>query len=166
MLQPFEKFKSSYIGNLVNLNKNYLVTQSYSRAKVQGDSEGKTVLLLSDYDDLGLAKIHYKAIINDKYAAIVHLSKPAHKKKLIEMLGPASKYDIYWAVVKSKIQLEQVVNKKYKDKMREYITENTNWRVDRDTTIRPGIQLIFGELFIVIKHAKQVIRVKFEELEK
>jgi hypothetical protein len=166
MLQPFEKFESSYISRLMDLNKVYLVTQSYSRGGSTRMGDGKTGLLLSDYDDLGLAKIHYKAVINDRFGAIIHLSKPAHRQKLTEMAVPGSPYEIYWAVVKSKIQLEQQVNKKYKDRMREYITRNTNWRLEKDSGIRPSVQLIFGELFIVIKHGKQVVRVKFEELEK
>lgn len=166
MLQPFEKFKSSYVDRLVELNKMFVVSQTYIRGKARDIFADSKVLLLSDYDDLGLAKIHYKAVINDRYAAIIHLSKPAHRKKLIDMAGPGSGYEIYWAVVKSKILLEQEVNRKYKDRMREYLKENTNWRLDHDTTIRPSVQLIFGELFIVIKHGKQVVRVKFEELEK
>jgi hypothetical protein len=165
MLQPFEKFKAGYIEKLVQLNKPYLVSQTYKRVNA-GIGDSKITLLLSDYDDLGLAKIHYKAVIHDKYAAIIHLGKPAHLKKLNDMLQPTSAYDLYWAVVKSRLQLEQQVNKRYKDRMREYLTANTNWRIDRDANIRPSVQLIFGELFIVIKHAKQVIRVKFDELEK
>jgi hypothetical protein len=165
MLQPFEKFKAGYVEKLMQLNKPYLVSQTYKRVNtVVGDS--KVSLLLSDYDDLGLAKIHYKAVLHDRYAAIVHLGKPAHVKKINDMLQPGSAYDLYWAVVKSRLQLEQQVNKRYKDRMREYLTANTTWRIDRDANIRPSVQLIFGELFIVIKHAKQVIRVKFDELEK
>ena len=166
MLQPFEKFKSSYIDRLMDLNKVYLVTQTYTRVGSASPGEEKIGLLLSDYDDLGLAKIHYKAVINDRFGSIIHLSKPAHRQKLADMTVPGSRYEVYWAVVKSKIQLEQQVNKKYKDRMREYITKNTTWRLEKDSGIRPSVQLIFGELFIVIKHGKQVVRVKFEELEK
>ncbi|RYY19846.1 MAG: hypothetical protein EOO04_21165 [Chitinophagaceae bacterium] len=165
MLQPFEKFKTGYVSRLIELDKLYLVTQTYNRAGGTGIGN-KIPLILSDYDDLGLAKIHYKAVLNDKYSAIIHLARPAHKEKLVYMTGPDSPYEMYWAVVKSKIQLEQQVNKKYKDKMRAYITENTTWRLEKDSGIRPSVQLIFGELFIVIKHGKQVVRVKFEELEK
>lgn len=166
MLQPFEKFKGSYINTLIDLNKVFLVTQTYIRSEIPGRIGEKIPLLISDYDDLGLAKIHYKAIINDKYGAIINLKKPVHREKLIEMTEPGSGYEIFWAVVKSKIQLEQQVNKKYKDRMRDYITKNTTWRLEKDSGIRPSVQLIFGELFIVIKHGKQVVRVKFEELEK
>ena len=166
MFQPFEKFKTEYISTLIGLSKLYIVTQTYARGTTAGVAGEKDSLLLTDYDDLGIAMIHYKAVINDRYAAIIHLSKPAHKQKLADMSAPGSNYDLYWAVVKSKIQLERHINKKYRESIREYIKENTTWRIDHDTTVRPTVQLIFGELFIVIKHGKQVVRVKFEELEK
>ncbi len=163
MLQPFEKFKPFYVQRLLDLNKPYLVTQQYRRASFSGDE--KINLLISDYDDPGLARIHYKAVMSDKFAAIVHLNKPAHAQKIIEMLNPDSPYQLYWAVVKSKKQLEERINIAYRDRMRDYITAHTNWRLDRNATVRPSVQMIFGELFIVIKHGKQVVRVKFEELE-
>ncbi|RYY18500.1 MAG: hypothetical protein EOO04_23875 [Chitinophagaceae bacterium] len=163
MLQPFEKFKPQYIQRLLDLNKPCLVTQQYRRTIASGN--GKIALLVSDYDDPGLARIHYKAVMGDRYAAIVHLDRPAHADKIREMLEPDSAYELYWAIVKSKKQLEEKINSGYKDRMREYITQNTNWRMDRNASVRPSVQMIFGELFIVIKHGKQVVRVKFEELE-
>jgi hypothetical protein len=166
MLQPFERFKPGYVERLLELNKPFIVTQTYPRASCHHLEGIKASLLLSDYDDMGLAKIHYKAVINDPYAAIIQLTKPAHRQKLEEMMVADSAYRLYWAVVKSKKELEHVVNSRFKDKMREYIAANTTWRIDRDASIRPSVQLIFGELFIVIKYGKQVVRVKFEELEK
>jgi hypothetical protein len=166
MLQPFEKFRLEYVERLLTLNKPYIVTQTYIRAACMDTADTKVSLLLSDYDDMGLAKIHYKAVINDPYAAIIQLLKWEHRQKLDEMLLPGSAYTLFWAVVKSKKALEHLVNTRYKDKMREYITTHTTWRIDRDTSVRPSVQLIFGELFIVIKYGKQVVRVKFEELEK
>jgi hypothetical protein len=166
MLQPFEKFKPGYVERLLHLNKPFIVTQTYTRADARLAEGINASLLLSDYDDMGLAKIHFKAVIDDPYAAIIHLTKAAHRKKLTEMMLPGSAYQLYWAVVKSKKELEHIVNTRFKDKMREYIAANTTWRIERDTSVRPSVQLIFGELFIVIKYGKQVVRVKFEELEK
>ncbi|RYG01521.1 MAG: hypothetical protein EOO02_12585 [Chitinophagaceae bacterium] len=165
MLQPFERFLTPYIDHLMELGKPYLVSQTYHRINPALLQPHQKVILLSDYDDPGLAKIHFKAIRHDPYAAIIDLEKPVHKKKIEQMAATGSDYILFWAVVKSKKQLELKVNLRYKDSMRDYITRNTNWRIDRDTTIRPSVQLIFGELFIVIKHGKQVVRVKFEELE-
>jgi hypothetical protein len=166
MLQPFEIFKPLYIERLTQLKKRWLVTQSYSRGDHHVEEEHKTNILLSDYDILGGANIHFNAVKTDKYASIIDLEKPAHKKKLAEMLRPDSKYRLFWAVVKSKKELEERINLRYKENMRRYIELHTNWRIDRETTIKPSVQVTFGELFIILKHASQTLRIKFEEIEK
>lgn len=166
MLQPFELFKPIYIDRLTGLKKRYLVSQSYSRGFNHLDDEHKTNILLSDYDLLGAANIHLNAVKHDQYAAILDLEKPKHKTKLAEMLEPGSKYRVYWAIVKSKKELEGRINGNYKDHMRKYITLHTNWRIDRDTSLTPSIQVTFGELFIILKYGNQTLRIKFEELEK
>ena len=165
MLQPFELFKAMYIPKLVALGKTYLVSQRYTRAFDPFSDEQKIDLLLSDYDDMGLAKVHLNAVKNDKLAAILLLDKPAHKNKLIEMLGADSKYRVFWAIVKSGKELQERINLKYKDNMRKYITMHTNWRIDRNTSIKPSIQVTFGEIFIILKHGSQTLRIKFEEIE-
>jgi hypothetical protein len=166
MLQPFEVFRPIFVERLLSLKRPFLVTQTYQRGLDHFSSEEKVCLLLTDYEEQGVAEIHYKAVVTDPFGAIINLQKPAHKTKLLEMLSDHSRYHLYWAVVKSKKQLERLVNEAYKDKMRSYLDKNTNWRIDGNSSIRPNVQLIFGELFIVIKHANQTLRVKFEELEK
>ena len=44
--------------------------------------------------------------------------------------------------------------------------KNTNWRISANEAIRPSLQVIYGELFIVLKRGSQTLRVKFEEIEK
>jgi hypothetical protein len=166
MLQPFEIFKPGYMNKLIALNKTWLVTQSYKRSVNHFADESRIALLVSDYDDPGLAKVHLNAVKNDKYAAIIDLDKPAHKAKLNEMLSPGSKYEIFWAAVKSRKELEERINVMYKDHMRKYIGVHTNWKIDRNTIIKPSIQVTFGELYIILKHGSQTLRIKFEEIEK
>lgn len=166
MLQPFELFRPMYIPKLLALGKKFLVSQSYPRGIDYLADERKTPVLISDYDDHGLAKVHLNAVKHDHYAAILLLDKPTHKNKLLEMLATDSKYRVFWAIVQSGKELQERVNKKYKDKMRNYIAVHTNWRIDRNTEIRPTIQVTFGELFIILKHGSQTLRIKFEEIEK
>lgn len=164
MLQPFQLFKLPYINRLINLKKTYLVTQSYTRAH-NIFTDAKKSLLLTDYDDLGLAKIHLNAVKIDKYAAIIDLNRLEHRMKLQEMLAPPSAYIIYWSVVKDAAALQKSINIAYKDKMKKYIEQRTNWRIDRELTITPKVEVTFGELYITIKHARQQLRIKFEEIE-
>lgn len=166
MLQPFEIFKFQYIPKLVSLKKNLLVSQSYKNGYDHFADVHKTDILLTDYEDIGLAKIHLAAIKTDKYASAIDLTKEKHLQKLIEMLAADSDYAIYWAIVKSTDDLKKRVDMKYKDHIRSWIMKNTTWRIGADETIRPQLQVIFGELFVTLKRGSQEVRIKFEEIEK
>jgi hypothetical protein len=166
MFQPFEQFKTIYVEKLIGLKKSYLVSQTYKRANDPFAEEDKIDILLTDYDNLGAANIHLNAVKHDKFSAILDLENPKHKAKLVEMLSPSSKYNLFWSVVRSSKELQQRINTKYKDNMRRYIERNTNWRIGRDTIIYPSAEVTFGELFIVLKYSGQTLRIKFEEIEK
>ena len=166
MLQPFEPFRPMFIGKLIQLKARYLVSQTYTRAADHFGAPGKTMILLSDYDHPGSAKMHFNAVKHDRYAAILDLENERHKKKLTEMLSAGSKYLLFWSVVKSKKQLEHRINAQYRDNMRRYIERHTNWRIGRDLGIRPSVEVTFGELFIILKYSGQTIRLKFEEIER
>jgi len=167
MLQPFEDFRPNYIPRLLQLGRRYLVSQTYSRIREpETDSPGSRAnLLLSDYVELGEARLHMNAVKKDRYAAIIDLKNPAHLRKIQEMLMAGSPYRIFFAVVRSAKELENLVNKKYKDKLKQYVDKQTNWRISHDAVVKPTIQLSFGELFIIMKHGNQRIRIKFEEIE-
>jgi hypothetical protein len=167
MLQPFENFKPAYIPRLLQLGRQYLVSQTYFRVK-EMDSDpfsSRINLLFSDYAELGEAKLHVNAVKKDRYAAIIDLRLPLHLKKIEEMLLEGSGYWIFFAVVKSARELENHINKNYKDKLKQYVEKQTNWRISHDSIVKPSIQLSFGELFIILKHGNQHIRIKFEEIE-
>jgi len=165
MLQPFELFSIKYLEQLIKLKKLYLVSQSYTRGTDHFAEHERTNILLTDYDNLQYAKVHFNAVKGDKYASIIHLDKPEHKAKLQEMLS-GEKYMLYWSVVKSNEQLVKRLDLKYTDNIKRYIQKNTTWRIARDSKITPNFEVVFGELFITIQYNSQRLRVKFEEVEK
>jgi hypothetical protein len=168
MLQPFEDFKPVYIPRLMSLGRRYLVSQTYHRADIPGSAPGDSPinLLLSDYSALGEAKLHVNAVKKDRYAAIIDLDRVAHRKKIESMLEAGSGYRIFFAVVRSAQALEDQINKHYKQKLKQYVEKQTNWRIAHDAVVKPSIQLSFGELFIILQHKSQRIRIKFEALER
>ena len=164
MFQPFEKFKQEYIDRLIRMNKIYIVSQSYDKA-IDHFEDPKQNILFTDYDQLGAAQIHYSAIKNDKYAALINLSNPKHKLKVSEMLCDDSNYHVYWAIVKSVDEIKKRLSLKYTANIRRYIQKNTTWRIGSDETVRPSLQVVYGELFIILKRGNQTLRIKFEEIE-
>ena len=164
-MKLFELFDPMFAKRLVKLNKFYIVSQSYEAGSNPFIETKKIALLLTDYEDKGLADIHKNAVKADKYAAVLNLNKPKHFEKLESMLVPASQYIIYWSVVKDIESIKKTIDVKYKDNIRRYILKNTNWRIEEEETIRPHLSVIFGELFIFLKRGAQEFRVKFEEIE-
>ena len=165
MFQPFELFNPIFAKRLVKLNKFYIVSQSYKAGLDPFNEIKKVSLLLTDYEDRGLAYIHKNAVKADKYAAVLDLNNPKHFEKLESMLVPASQYIIYWSVVKNIESIKKTIHAKYKDNIRRYILKNTTWRIEGDETIRSHLSVIFGELFIFLKRGAQELRIKFEEIE-
>ncbi|GAB3028107.1 hypothetical protein GCM10027051_36420 [Niabella terrae] len=165
-LQPFEIFKAGYIRRLLQLKKYYLVAQSYRRGTAQAAGQGRTALLLTDYEDAGQAKLHYNAVRQDPYAAIIDLRNDRHLARLQALLSPDSKYLLFWAVVRSAAAFKRQIDRDYKEPMRQYIATHTDWDIRGSTVLRPGVDVSFGELFITLKKGREQIRLKFEELEK
>ena len=167
MLQPFENFKPAYLTRLMELGRRWLVSQTYHRAQSSpADTPDSTIsLLLSDYVELGEARLHLNAVKKDRYAAIIDLQHPGHQEKIREMLAAGSGYRLFFAVVRSAKELENLVNKKYKDNLKRWVEKQTDWRISNNAVVKPTIQLSFGELFIILRHANQYIRIKFEEIE-
>ncbi|TDH28778.1 hypothetical protein EXU57_01530 [Segetibacter sp. 3557_3] len=165
MVQPFVRFKPEYINRLLLLKKIYLVSQSYKRITHPPGTEKPTGLLLTDYDDPGLGKTHLNAIKTDPMAYLLNLANEAHLLKIKELLA-GNKYVIYWSVVEDPTLLRKTLDFNYKDHIRRFVLANTNWRIGADEQIRASMQVIFGELFIILKRGNQTMRVKFEEIER
>jgi hypothetical protein len=165
MLQPFELLKEVYLERLIKMHKKYLVSQSYSRGYNHFAETHTKDILVTDYDDLNYARVHFNAVKNDKYASIIHLDNEQHRNKLFEMVK-GENYAVYWCIVASAKSLQDRLDKKYTDNVRRYLQNNTTWRISGDSAICPKFEVIFGELFLIIKYGSQVLRVKFEEIEK
>ena len=166
MILPFQIMRIEYINQLIRLKKIYLVTQSYNMGEDPFGHTNKIGLILSDYDDPGLAKIHLAAVKQDKYASIINLNSEMHLAKITEMLQQDSAYAVYWAIVKDAEQLRRKVDIKYSEHIRRYIAKNTNWSIGGSTTLKPQLQVIFGELFVILKYGSHELRIKFADVEK
>lgn len=155
-----------YLNKLIELRRFFLVSQTSKRCLAPDSADSKVGILLTGYDDPGLAKGHLVALKGDPYAVLIDLTKPAHKQKILSMLAPSSNYRVCWAIVKSREKLEATLMMNYEGHMRRYIANKLNWRIDSHDTIYPSLKLIYGELFIILQHGGEKRRLTFEELER
>lgn len=149
----------------LELGKTFFVAQQYHHYHDHFAPEKKINLLFTSYDDSEIARAHLGAIAGAPYACIINLKNEQHYQKLLSMLTAGSKYRVFWAAVGDPEAIKKRLGQKYKDHLRRYIDQHTTWRIGGAEKIRPDIQLIFGELFVIIKRGKEVLRIKFDELE-
>lgn len=165
MLQPFIKLEQSFIDKLIELKKFYLVSQSYNRHHDHFKENYRPGILLSDYDDEGLAKIHLNAVSHDHFAAILDLRKPAHYNKLQAMMQ-GDTYELYWCTVKSAAELRKKMEANYKGKIRIWVEQNSTWNIKASDQVLTQFEVRFGELFLILKWRTQRASLKFEEVER
>ncbi len=165
MFNPFVPFHYKMIDGFRKMNRRYLVSQTHTQAIDHFAEDAKEPILLTDYDELMSAKIHYNAL-TDKYRYILDLENELHRNKVIEMIKPDSKYRVYAAFIEDMKQVEKRLNDKYTNNIRNYISKRTNWRIGADKTIYPRLEMTFGELFVILKYGSQTERFKLSELEK
>jgi hypothetical protein len=159
MFNPFMPFEEEYLAQLQKLNKHLLVSQD---AVVPGTE--KTAILFTDYDHPGHAEMHFKAIRNHKYAAIIDLKNPLHLERIKNALKSPC-YELWWSVVRDREGLKKTISKKYKENIRRYIYRNTDWKISGDKSVETVLQVIFGQFYLSLKWGNQTIRIKFEEIE-
>lgn len=162
MFNPFSKFQEKFIPAFLKAKKRYLVSQTFTRDHSQ---DGKTLLMLTPYGDKESAKVHLNAIAFDKFASIIDLEKDQHREKLLDMLSTQSKYVIYSSLTTDPKEVKRTVDSLFKEKIQRFINKHTSWRISRDHTVKPKLEITFGELYVVLKYGSQAIRVKLEEIE-
>ena len=54
----------------------------------------------------------------------------------------------------------------YKEKYWRFIQQHSQSGVSPTKSLRPSLQLIFGELFVVLKYGSETLRTKLSEIEK
>lgn len=165
MFNPFVPFHFKMIEGFRKMGKHYLVSQTYKGGFDHFEDNTKIPLIISDYDSLEQARVHYHAL-TDTYKAILDLEKEAHRTKLTELISPGSNYTVLAAFIQDMKQVETMLNTKYSPNIRNYIRRETNWRIGGDQTIFPKLELTFGELFISIKYSNQHVRIRLSDLEK
>jgi hypothetical protein len=88
----------------------------------------KTNIILSDYDDLSLAKGHVRTLPQDKLAAVIDLGNKSHIAKLNQILLPSSDYCIYWSSLYNRQDLKRRIDIQYSTAIDYYLKNYTEWK--------------------------------------
>lgn len=160
-----EQFVPSLLEAFLQKGKLYLVSQTYTSEINPNLNDLRQMLILCHYSDATLAKAHLHAVRTDKYAAIIDLQRPAHRERVLSILQPDSGYLVFAGLVENRKELTDRADNKYAENLRRYVKANSNWRIG-NKAVKLNLELIFGELYVILKFGDQSLRVRLLDIEK
>lgn len=163
---PFEKLSHALIAAFRKKGKRWLVSQTLQLNINDPVLLSKTLILTTHYDDKGMAFVHHKAVLQDRFASVIDLEKEVHRKQLDTILSHDSKYIVFSSLIRNRERVEKQVTEMYKEKYWRFIREHSRAGISPTKSLRPSLQLIFGELFVVLRYGAETLRTRLSDIEK
>ena len=162
---PFERLTHALIYAFRKKGKRWLVSQTLQLNVTDPGLLTKTLILTSHYDDKGLATVHHKAVIDDRYASVIDLEREIHRKQLDDIITQDSKYILFSSLIRNRERVEKQMTELYKEKYWRYLQQHSKAGISPSKSLRPSLQLIFGELFVVLKYGAETLRTRLSDIE-
>lgn len=143
--------------------KRYLVLQNFTLEDHLFKKDKKYVLV-SHYADKGKALEHYSRVEAQEVAQVIDLENEEEREKLESMLNINSEFVLYSVLATNPEAVKRTLdNLKYK--IMKYIDDKPKWRIGAQHTLTPELEMIFGELQVVMKYSGQAIKVPLKVIE-
>ena len=163
---PFEKLTHALIDAFRKKGKRWLVSQTLHLNINDCALKSKTLILTTHYDDRGMASVHHQAVMDDRYACVIDLERDIHMKQLDRILTNDSRYLVFSSLIRNRERVEKQVTEIYKEKYWRHLQQHSKAGISPSKSLRPSLQLIFGELFVVLKYGAETLRTKLCDIEK
>jgi hypothetical protein len=162
MHNPFPLYSERLLDALIKAGHKYFVRQTYKRGFDHFDTEQRGSFLITHYNDLNKANIHYEALTNDGNRFLYDISNSEH----LEKLRVASRQPVGYKIYTPLLQQEWKPSPQIAQGIRRYIDYKLRWKPAREETVQTNLFTQFGELFITLKFRIQEVKVPLADIEK
>jgi len=162
MHNPFQLYSSELLDSLIKAGHKYFLRQTYKRGKDHFDETTKNAFLITHYNDLNKARIHFEALSNDGNRFLYDISNDQHLLKLKTAASQPEGYKIFTPLLLEPWQPSDTM----KGKIRRYIHQKLNWNPSVSDTVHSNLFTQFGELFITLKFKRQEIKIPLTDIER
>lgn len=163
MFNPFVPYDSKYLAGFRQKGVKAFVKQYYPRGNNPLVQDAPPALLLSHYHDLKKAEDHYGVIAHDVHRQLLVMDK-AEDQALLLSLGDKNRGIPVFLPFKLP-DAEHRARKVLDKKLRAYIDFKLNWRVPGQHSVQFSLDVIFGEIYAVLKHGGLVHTVRLDDIE-
>jgi hypothetical protein len=162
MFNPFYPFNTALLDAFVKQGKTFFVRQTFERGIPPMDDSIKGAYLISHYDNLKDAQVHYDALSRNPNRFLYDWNSDEHQAKLKIAAGSPAGYKVYSSVFQK--DWERHITDRMKKGIRLYVA-GLGWQPSRAEGLSTDFYQTFGELYIKLKCKGREVKVKFEEIE-
>lgn len=162
MHNPFILFDKRLLEQHIRMGHAYYVRQTYPRGMDARNPILKAAFLVSHYTDESLAKIHFAALGKDGNRFLYRLSHAEHYKKLETAAMQPAGYAVYAPILATKEWRPPIT---LQGKIKKYLDAQLLMKPKKNESIRTELFLQFGELFITLKLAQELVKLPLSVIE-
>ncbi len=162
MHNPFILFDKRLLEQHIRMGHAYYVRQTFPRGMDAGNPTLKAAFLVSHYADESLSKIHFAALAKDGNRFLYRLSNAEHYKKLETAATQPSGYSVYAPILATKEWRPPIT---LQGKIKRYLDAQLYLKPKKNESIRTELFLQFGELFITLKFAQELVKLPLSVIE-
>lgn len=163
MFNPLVPYHVKYLSGFRQKGVCAFVLQSYPRGCNRLQSAPPMALLLTPYADPKQAEDHFGVIAPDVNRRLLLPDREADASALLAMGGPEPVNPVFLPFKVA--DAEQRARKALDKKLRAYILYRLQWRVSGQHTIQFSLDVIFGEIYAVLRHGGLTHTVKLDDIE-
>ena len=162
MTNPFVVFDHRLFGALRKAGHAFFVRQTYARGLDHFDTEVKGSFLISHYNNINQAQIHFQALEKDASRFLFDITVPDHLARLEAASKGFPGYKVFSPILPGPWKPgEQTAAK-----IRNYISQELNWKPGRSDQVKSDLFVQFGELFLTLQFRSHKIKIPFSDIER
>ena len=162
MFNPFSHFDPRYLPEFKKKGIRAFVMQLYERGRNMLEDNPRPAYLLSHFDRLDIANQHFDALKHDSTRQLFMLGDSAQYNELQNRLRSTDAVYYTRLIIKDANQKAQKILDK---KIHAYIDYKTSWRPSRYDEVSFELDVIFGQIYVLLKFKGRDVKIKLEELE-
>lgn len=161
MHNPFQRYTTQLLDGLLKAGHTHFVRQTYKRGIDHFDPQ-KGAFLISPYNELSKANMHYEALKNDGNRFLYDVAENEHLKKLYIAATQPGGYKVYAPLLPAPWKPSDIIA----GKIRRYINQVLHWQPRVKEGVNSNLFIQFGELFITLKSGSHEIKIPFSDIER
>jgi hypothetical protein len=150
LFNPFRKLTPQMLNSWSKEELIYAVAQHFKRAFSFYSLRNKTGLLVTAYQNEFEAKKHLERLTDSRHSALIQLRYTSHYNRILEILKEQSDYLLFDGNTPNLSEILSKSLERFVPRLLSYLNQDTD--MDLLTTVpnKTRIEVLYGELFVVI----------------